>query len=78
MFLQTNFTLNIQKTWTPGHIKKLRLPTHGIVHAGFRGFARFVARKKSNCKLIGIRFAIPHDIIPSNVVGNCSGSTYKK
>jgi len=24
-------------------------PTHGIVHAGFRGMRRFVARKKSRC-----------------------------
>ena len=41
--------------------------TNGIVHAGFRGFRRFVARKKSRCKLIGNRFVIPHDTIPSNV-----------
>lgn len=27
--------------------------THGIVHAGFRDFRAFVARKKSGCKLIG-------------------------
>ncbi len=47
-----------------------QLVTHGIVHAGFRGFRRFVARKKSRCKLIGNRFAIPHDTIPSNVAGN--------
>jgi hypothetical protein len=26
---------------------------HGIVHAGFRGFQRFVARKKGQRKLIG-------------------------
>lgn len=38
--------------------------THGIVHAGFRGFRAFVARKKSRCKLIGNRFVIPHDTIP--------------
>jgi hypothetical protein len=37
--------------------------THGIVHAGFSGFRRFVARKKSRCKLIGFRFVIPHDTI---------------
>jgi hypothetical protein len=42
--------------------------THGIVHAGFRGFRRFVARKKSRCNLIGNRLVIPHDTIPSNVV----------
>jgi hypothetical protein len=27
-------------------------PTHGIVHAGFRGLGRFVARKKASCNLI--------------------------
>ncbi len=42
-------------------------PTHGIVHAGFSGFRRFVARKKSSCKLIGFRLVIPHDTIPSTV-----------
>ena len=44
--------------------------THGIVHAGFRGMRAFVARKKSRCKLIGNRFVIPHDTIPSNVNTN--------
>jgi hypothetical protein len=39
-------------------------PTHGILNAGFRGFRRIVARKKSRCKLIGNRFLIPHDTIP--------------
>lgn len=39
--------------------------THGIVHAGFSGFRRFVARKKGRCKLISFRFVIPHDTIPS-------------
>ena len=34
-----------------------------IVHAGFRGFRAFVARKKSRCKLIRNRFVIPHDTI---------------
>jgi hypothetical protein len=43
------------------------------VHAGFRGFRRFVARKKSRCKLIGNRLVIPHDTIPSNV-----GKHFKK
>ena len=43
------------------------MPTNGIVHAGFRGFRRFVARKKGWCKLIGFRFVIPHDTIPSTV-----------
>jgi hypothetical protein len=38
--------------------------THGIVHAGFRGFLAFVARKKSQSRLIGSRFVIPHDTIP--------------
>jgi len=41
--------------------------THGIVHAGFRGFRVFVARKKGQCILIINRFAIPHDTIPSTV-----------
>ncbi len=45
--------------------------THGIVHAGFRGLRRFMARKKSRCKLIGNRFVIPHDTIPSNVSVHC-------
>ncbi len=44
--------------------------THGIVHAGFIGFRRFVARKKGWCKLIRNRFVIPHDTIPSNVIAN--------
>ena len=37
------------------------------MHAGFSGFRAFVARKKGRCKLIGNRFVIPHDTIPSNV-----------
>jgi len=49
--------------------------THGIVHAGFRGFQRFVARKKGRCKLIGNRFVIPHDTIPSNVSGHKKNDT---
>jgi len=40
------------------------------VLAGFRGFRRFVTRKKSRCKLIGNRLVIPHDTIPSTVGGN--------
>jgi len=39
--------------------------THGIVHVGFRGMRAFLARKKGQCKLIGNRFALPHDTIPS-------------
>jgi hypothetical protein len=46
------------------------MPTHGIVHAGFSGLRAFVARKKGQCKLIGFRFVIPHDTIPSNVTAN--------
>ena len=42
--------------------------THGIVHAGFGGFRRFVARKKSWCNWIGNCLVIPHDTIPSAVV----------
>ena len=57
---------------------ELRVPTHGIVHAGFRGFRAFVARKKGRCKLIGNRFVIPHDTIPSNDVGRKQfGTPYK-
>ena len=41
--------------------------THGIVHAGFRGLRAFVARKKGRCKLIGNRFVLPHDTIPSTL-----------
>lgn len=41
--------------------------THGIVHAGFRGFRAFGARKKSQSKLLGNRFVIPYDTIPSTV-----------
>jgi hypothetical protein len=50
--------------------KEPQQPTHGIVHAGFSGLRRFVARKKSQCNLIGNRFLIPHDTIPSNVSSN--------
>ncbi len=42
--------------------------THGIVHAGFRGFRGLVARKKCWCNLIGNRLVIPHDTIPSTVM----------
>ena len=55
-----------------------QLPTHGIVHAGFRGFRAVVARKKSRCKLIGNRFVIPHDTIPSNVMANVKNSAYQQ
>ncbi len=37
------------------------------MHAGFSGLQRFVARKKGRCKLIGNRFELPHDTIPSTV-----------
>ncbi len=49
-------------------MNNLRHTTHGIVHAGFSSFRRFVARKKSRCKLIGNRLVIPHDTIPSTVM----------
>ncbi len=49
--------------------------THGIVHAGFRGFRRFVARKISWCKLTGKCLVIPHDTIPSTVGRNFSEMT---
>jgi len=45
--------------------------THGIVHAGFSGMRAFLARKKSRCKLIGNRFVLPHDTIPSSVTAKC-------
>jgi hypothetical protein len=45
--------------------------TYGIVHAGFCGLRRFVARKKCRCKLIGNRLVLPHDTIPSTVVNKC-------
>jgi hypothetical protein len=45
--------------------------THGIVHAGFSGMRAFLARKKSRCKLIGNRFVLPHDTIPSSVGNKC-------
>jgi hypothetical protein len=35
------------------------------VHAGFSGFRKFVARKKSRCNLISFHFEIPHDTIHS-------------
>ena len=44
-------------------MNKAQHPTHGIVHAGFRGMRAYVARKNSRCKLIGNRFVIPHDTI---------------
>jgi len=46
----------------------MRSTQHGIVHAGFRGFRVFVARKKVQCKLIRNRFEIPHDTILSTVI----------
>jgi len=48
-------------------MKNAQPTTHGLVHAGFRGFRRSVARKKSRRKLIGNRFVIPHETIPSTV-----------
>ena len=48
--------------------------THVIVHTGFSGLRAFVARKKGRCKLIGNRFIIPHDTIPSNVNGKIDPS----
>jgi hypothetical protein len=45
-------------------MEKHQAVTHGIVHAGFSGFRAFVARKKSQCKLIGFRLVLPHDTIP--------------
>jgi hypothetical protein len=45
-------------------MNKAQLVTHGIVHAGFSGLRKFVARKKGQCKLIEYRLVIPHDTIP--------------
>ena len=50
--------------------------THGIVHAGFSGIRRFVARKKGQCNLISYRFVLPHDTIPSTVVANARKRYY--
>ena len=41
--------------------------THGIVHAGYRGFLGLWLVNISRCKLIGNHFVIPHDTIPSTV-----------
>jgi hypothetical protein len=40
--------------------------THGIAHAGFRGFLALVARKKVGGKLISFSFEIPHETLSSN------------
>jgi len=40
------------------------------VHAVFRGMQAFMARKKGRCKLIGNRFVITHDTMPSTVTSN--------
>jgi mannitol/fructose-specific phosphotransferase system IIA component len=48
------------------------LVTYGIVHAGFIGLRVLVARNKGQCKLIGNRFVIPHDTIPSTL-----GNSYR-
>ena len=53
------------------------MPTHGIVHAGFSGLQKLVPRKKGRCKLIGNRFVLPHDTIPSNVTAKCKGFVIK-
>lgn len=42
-------------------------PTLALVHAGFRGFRRFVARKKGGYKLISFRFVIPHDDVLTTI-----------
>jgi len=54
---------NMSENWYMD--KKERHITHGIVHAGFSGLRRFVARKKVSCNLIVYRLVIPHDTIPS-------------
>ena len=56
------------KDETNSGMKTNETPTHGIVHAGFRGIRAFVTRKKGRCKLLGNRFELPHDTIPSTVV----------
>ncbi len=37
---------------------------------GFSGMRRFVARFNFSCNLIGNRFVIPHDTIPSTTEGH--------
>ncbi len=66
------------KFYLKGLINNNIPPTHGIVHAGFSGLRRFVARKKVRCKLIGNRHVIPHDTIPSNVRDKFAQSKAKK
>ena len=41
-----------KKKKTIDRIIKVRVATHGILHAGFRGFRAFVAREKCRFKLI--------------------------
>jgi hypothetical protein len=60
---------NVSQTHGLIEIDNNETPTHGIVHAGFRGMRPFVACKKNWSKLISFRFLIPHDTIPSNVEG---------
>jgi len=42
--------------------------THGILHAGFSGFRRFVTRKKSQYKLIVNRLVISHYTIKNRTI----------
>lgn len=48
--------------------------TYGIIHAGFRGFRRFVARKKGRRKLIGNYHVLSPDTIPTNVSGHTNAT----
>lgn len=43
-------------------------PTRGIVHAGFRGIRRFVARKINQYTLIGNCSAIPYGTYPAVIL----------
>jgi len=46
-------------------MNKAQCLTAGIVHAGFSGVQRFVARKKCLYTLISNRLVHPHDTIPA-------------
>ena len=51
-------------------MKENQAVTHGIANKGFSGMRRVVAGFNFSCNLIGNRFVIPHDTIPSNVTAN--------
>jgi len=51
--------------------------TAGIMHTGFSGLQRLVARKKSWCTLIEYRFVLPHGIIPASRLAASTFETRK-